>query len=202
MLVQKELKNAYIGEYEFATKYQEVEWIWTNSNAWIDTWIAWTSNVWAWTEMLHTWTRNNVQWFYSTTDWTTQRWGLTTYPSWNWCPQRQTRHQTNVTYNTNQFYDIKFNWENNKKTLINWTNIYSLGSWTISSTYTIKIVQEDYSWYDAKVKFFKITNWTTLVADLLPCYRKSDLVIGMYDLVRRTFYTNYLSWTFTKWPDV
>lgn len=29
-----------------------------------------------------------------------------------------------------------------------------------------------------------------LICDLVPCYRKSDSVIGMYDLVRKTFLTN------------
>lgn len=30
----------------------------------------------------------------------------------------------------------------------------------------------------------------TLICDLVPCYRKSDGVVGMYDLVRRQFLTN------------
>ena len=41
-----------------------------------------------------------------------------------------------------------------------------------------------------------------LVRDLVPCYRKSDWVIWMYDLVNNQFYINSWSWTFTKWPDV
>lgn len=44
-------------------------------------------------------------------------------------------------------------------------------------------------------------NWTHIY-DLVPCYRKSDNVIGMYDLVNDQFYTNNWTWTFTKWPDV
>ncbi len=41
------------------------------------------------------------------------------------------------------------------------------------------------------------------VADLVPCYRKSDGVIGMYDLVTRTFFTNAASsGSFTKGADV
>lgn len=41
-----------------------------------------------------------------------------------------------------------------------------------------------------------------LICDLIPCYRKSDNVIGMYDLVRRTFLTNIGGGTFIKGPDV
>ena len=38
----------------------------------------------------------------------------------------------------------------------------------------------------------------TLVRDFIPCYRKSDNEIGMYDLVNDVFYTNQGSGTFTK----
>ena len=41
-----------------------------------------------------------------------------------------------------------------------------------------------------------------LVRDFVPCYRKSDDEIWMYDLVNDVFYTNSWTWTFTKWPDV
>ena len=37
-----------------------------------------------------------------------------------------------------------------------------------------------------------------LVRDLVPCYRKSDNEIGLYDLVTRTFYTNIGTGTFLK----
>ena len=36
----------------------------------------------------------------------------------------------------------------------------------------------------------------------IPCYRKSDNVIGLYDLVEGTFYTNSGTGTFTKGSDV
>ncbi len=40
------------------------------------------------------------------------------------------------------------------------------------------------------------------VFEMIPCYRKSDGVIGMYDLVSKTFYTNAGSGSFTKGPDI
>lgn len=40
------------------------------------------------------------------------------------------------------------------------------------------------------------------VVDLVPCYRKSDSVIGLFDLVRQVFYTNAGSGTFVKGQDV
>lgn len=53
-----------------------------------------------------------------------------------------------------------------------------------------------------KVYSFQIYNNWTLIRDLVPCYRKSDSVIWMYDLVNNVFYTNAGSWTFVKWPEI
>lgn len=49
-----------------------------------------------------------------------------------------------------------------------------------------------------KIKRFTIDNF----ADFIPAYRKSDGVIGMYDIIRNAFYTNSGTGTFTKGADV
>ena len=49
------------------------------------------------------------------------------------------------------------------------------------------------------LKYYDKTD--TLICDLVPCYRRSDGVIGMYDLVRKMFLTNVGSGTFTKGLD-
>lgn len=49
---------------------------------------------------------------------------------------------------------------------------------------------------------FKLSVNGELVRDLIPCYRKSDSVVGMYDLVNGGFYTNKGSGSFTKGPDL
>ena len=48
-------------------------------------------------------------------------------------------------------------------------------------------------------KFFEST---ALVRNFIPCYRKSDNVIGLYDKVEEKFYTNSGTGTFTKGADV
>lgn len=48
----------------------------------------------------------------------------------------------------------------------------------------------------------KIYDEHELERDFIPCYRKSDNEIGMYDLVYREFYTNQGSGTFEKGADV
>ena len=36
----------------------------------------------------------------------------------------------------------------------------------------------------------KITDGTNVIKNFVPCYRKSDNVAGLYDLVNNVFYTN------------
>ena len=63
------------------------------------------------------------------------------------------------------------------------------------------------SWvgYRSSNKLYKLDiydeNWTQ-INDLVPCYRKLDTEIWMYDLINDVFYTNQWTWTFAKWPDV
>lgn len=53
-----------------------------------------------------------------------------------------------------------------------------------------------------KLYYCKLWQNDTLVRDFVPCYRKSDGEIGLYDLVNDQFYTNQGSGTFTKGADV
>ncbi len=54
----------------------------------------------------------------------------------------------------------------------------------------------------ARLFNLKFYDNNTLMVDLVPCYRKSDNVIGMYDLVEDKFYTNLGTGTFLKGEDV
>lgn len=59
--------------------------------------------------------------------------------------------------------------------------------------------------YRTKIKLYKctISNRTQgLLAYYIPCYRKSDNVIGLYDVMTRTFLTNRGSGVFLKGADV
>lgn len=58
--------------------------------------------------------------------------------------------------------------------------------------------------YYAKAKVFKLIfkYKNGLISKLIPCYRKSDNVIGMYDLINDTFLINSGSGTFTKGDNV
>ncbi|MBR2241011.1 MAG: InlB B-repeat-containing protein, partial [Clostridia bacterium] len=54
-----------------------------------------------------------------------------------------------------------------------------------------------------KIYYFKITDRTTgdVVRDFVPCYRKSDGEIGLYDIINGVFYTNNGTGTFEKGAD-
>ena len=52
-----------------------------------------------------------------------------------------------------------------------------------------------------KLYYFKISEDTIPIHEYIPCYRKSDGVIGMYDLIDEEFITNAGSGTFTKGSD-
>lgn len=53
-----------------------------------------------------------------------------------------------------------------------------------------------------KLYNFSIESNGVLMRDFIPCYRKSDNVIGMYDLVNNKFYTNAGTGTFKKGVNV
>lgn len=55
---------------------------------------------------------------------------------------------------------------------------------------------------NARIYNTKFYNDDTLVRNMIPCYRKSDNEIGLYDLVNNVFYTNEGTGTFTKGNDI
>ena len=54
------------------------------------------------------------------------------------------------------------------------------------------------------MRVYECKQWINdeLVRDFIPCYRKSDDVVGLYDLVNNVFYTNVGSGSFIKGSDV
>lgn len=70
------------------------------------------------------------------------------------------------------------------------TSYISFGSW-IDVTWSRTI-----DWYS-----FKIWKGDTQLRDFIPCYRKSDNIAGMYDIVNEEFYTNCGSGQFLSGPE-
>ena len=82
---------------------------------------------------------------------------------------------------------------------------YSYSDFTNTVNYTLfcrnKGASQDYP-FKGRIYYCKIYDNGTLVSNMIPCYRKSDNVIGMYDIVRNTFFTNNGDGTFTKGTDI
>lgn len=104
--------------------------------------------------------------------------------------------------------------DNNNATLID-TDVNNV-QYTYTTTYTPEASSLDISMYlfarnqngtayrPAKIRLYscKIYDNNVLVRDFVPCYRKADNEIGLYDLVNGVFYTNAGTGTFAKGGNV
>ena len=83
----------------------------------------------------------------------------------------------------------------------------STRTWTVSSCPTLTLFANHRDSHfdlsdDLYIYHFAAKQSNKYVRDMYPCYRKSDNVIGMYDLINSKFYTNAGSGIFYKGPDV
>lgn len=217
----------YIPYARLPSAYKEVEYIqstatspWTTSSSWqyINTWVVVSKNIKLEIDMQFTVTTAQQRlfwWWYDQSEtswitfdayinWSTQWARATKNWSWNW-------QTTSVSANTNR---NKFILDNSKYVIYNssGTSVYNgANDNTITNTdsWTIPLLARNHRslWKicchsSAKLYSCKIWDNNVLVRDFIPCYRKSDSVIGLYDLVNNQFYTNSWSWTFSKWSDV
>lgn len=109
----------------------------------------------------------------------------------------------------NDKFKAKCVWENDKiygylNDELKYTNNYS-GIYNFTRTwYIFKLNLDTFPYGGGKIRIFnyKITQNNTLVRNFIPCYRKSDNVAGMYDLVNGQFYTNQGTGSFIVGNDV
>ena len=194
--------------------YQEVEYIQSSGTQYIDTWlklnylttvdidIAFTANRSWWTGIIWAQTYNNN---HSFAIWISNSWTATyqnRLASWN----RFVDFSFNPTLN--QKYWISANWKNiYVDWVLKWTFSDNLESYTTEYNARIFSVYQYSSWWfpyniSARLYSCKIYDNWTIVRDFVPCYRISDNLIWLYDLVHDAFYTNAGSWTFAKWNNV
>ena len=76
----------------------------------------------------------------------------------------------------------------------------TMGSMTSNSTLYLFNYHNSYQGYsfNGKMYFCRIWHNGEIVRDLVPCYRKSDNVIGFLDVVNNVFYANEGTGSFTK----
>lgn len=214
-LVAKEVKKVYVWRGRLPSEYQEVERIRSSGTQYIDTtytpWsyptidvtfelLWWNSNTWLpiyWRR--YSWWQASwaIALFVQSSSLyiTPNYWTFDPWTSW-WVTISK-----NVKYNVvNDKWQFYIDWT--LKTSLSTSNTLSSSGWHLwlfetndSGTALGRNTQ-------MKLYACKLYNNWTLERDFVPCYRKSDSVIGMYDLVNGVFYTNAGSGTFTKGNDV
>lgn len=108
--------------------------------------------------------------------------------------------------NLNQDYVIQYNHDNQSKCYIDGV----LKATMIRGTFTLpelpimafSLNGEPRFQFIGRFYYYKLYENATLIRNYIPCYRKSDSVIGLYDLVNNQFYTNAGSGSFAKGSDV
>jgi hypothetical protein len=184
-------------------EYQEVEYIQTTGAQYIDTGIVPSDNTYqVSTKIVLTTTEQNIV-VLGTNDST--HYQLTPF-SGKWYVGKNGKETGYGSYSATvgQEYVIDFNDSSNGVVVNNET--LCTGQ-TFMSTASIKMARRgDGTASNGKYKYFyfKLLNNKTgeLLMDLVPCYRRSDSVAGMYDLVSKKFFANNGTGTFIVGGDV
>jgi hypothetical protein len=182
--------------WRIPSAYQEVEYIESSWTQKISTGYNTNSSIKIETDFMTTSSSGNQVLFW------------TTYWSWAWYDCLAFRSSSWFEAWAWWWNVIFYNFSINTKHTLEYTLSSATLDWTTrtysrsSAGYELTIFYGNWKWWHARVYSFKIYTWTTLERDFVPCYRKLDSVIGLYDLVNDVFYTNSWSWAFTKWQDV
>ena len=197
---ETELKSAYIGD-KSPLGYKEVSYIQSSWTQYIDTWFTPSNTtkvewkMWGWSE---SWSH---QMFGSRYAWgSSGRWFAIVTEAYQFNRNASVNHwMTNWADHT---------WEFSQTWLyVDWTKKATPSTATFTSPWPLYLFWLNSNWSFAesasmKYYYFKIYDNWTLVRDFVPCYRKSDEEIWMYDMVNDVFYTNAGTGTFTKGSDV
>lgn len=203
--------NVYLPNLRLPSEYQEVEWIQNSSSWYINTWYVPTANT-------------KIKWKFNVTsvthtDWMSLRWLMDSsnvrycswyynngnYWFWFWTLNGSWNAQyAGTTWTTFEVENYAQSWT--AYNIVNWVSKTETWYTYSGTTYTMYLFtrhrpDSELRW-TVKIYYFKIYDNWTLVRDFVPCYRKSDNVIGLYDLVNNQFYTNAWTGTFSKGNDV
>jgi hypothetical protein len=186
--------------WRLPAEYQEVEWIWSSGTQYINTGVK-ASNTLSTKLVMQPNTSYTSEYAVFGDAWSANALFFMEY-NWNY-----------RLHNWGTYWD--FARVNNSKTTIttdaSWITIngtsYSLTAGSSYSNNNIRLFATGDGYNTSKrgrfkVYSFKISDNNVLVRDLVPCYRKLDDVIWLYDIVNDIFYTNAGGGTFNKWWDV
>lgn len=180
--------------------YQEVEYIESNWTQYINTWITL-----AW-KLLTTKAKFNV-----TQSWTWEaKCAWISYSSWRYCYQLYSNDNYVRFYALNNDTSVSDKTRNTPvwnrgaiiETTITQTWYITWDAANLNFTLFARNYNNSIEKWSLRIYYWQMTLDGTLVRDFVPCYKKSDTEIWLYDLVGKQFYTNSWTWTFTKWGDV
>lgn len=190
--------------------YQEVEYIQGTGTQYINTLVIPTSKT-GW-EIEFEQEKKSIWYFGVDTGWTTNGFGFNVYK-----PQNETNIYPLLYINSSASIEGFETLEANKRYVVKYGNgllrvnstEYSVPSFTGTQTnpiYTNSInrngTPDSIKQGTGKIYSLKFYEDNTIIRDFIPCYRKSDNEVGLYDIVGNKFYTNQGSGTFLKGADV
>ena len=194
-------QRIYPSSRRLPAAYQEVEWIQASNSQYIDT-LVYPTNKTKVDFKISNWSQTwSHQIFWEDKNWSSWDWGfsiVTDAYHFNW-PVSCSHWMNNWAVHI---------WEYSQQWLyVDWVlkATPATTTFTASNTMTIFCLNRNGSkieFTDNKLYYFNIYEDWNLIRKFIPCYRKSDWVIWLYDLVWQQFYTNSWSGTFTKWSDV
>lgn len=186
-------------------EYQEVEYIESTGTQYIDTGISGNTNIGVLLSVSLSNVVSDKVLFGSRNDSGDTRFTIGNLNSYFYFGFNRTYSNQQNTISANTKYDIKMNYFVSG---VGEYNNISVNLTTTVDTQTYNCLLFGHNRIGvityASYKLYKceITNGSTIVRNFVPCYRKSDSVIGLYDTVNKVFYTNQGTGTFLKGNDV
>ena len=203
--------SVYKSHYDRHKYYQEVEYIENTSTSYINTGLLCKS--WYKIDLkYYTSSSNNldqtIAWC-AVLDASTPLYYWINYNSWyrsiylNYNSRWHDITNTQAVWNLYEASVTIRNWS--QVVILNWNTVYSSTD-SVSQSWNSNLVLFTSRWGNyALIKLYYMQIYdenNEKLRDFVPCYRKSDSVIWLYDAANNQFYTNDWSWTFTKWADV
>lgn len=208
-LVLDKLKDSIKGEIytelaeeQFNRLYERLDYIESTGTQYIDTGVVPTDTTGVKIDIMTTTKLTDQVFFGSRTTTDGRFWvGKTTTIYYGWNSNNYSSSGNNDMY----LNSIKLNYLNDKLATVNDSDTYTISSTLESNTKSVYVFAGNDNgtakyFSQIRVYDFQITQDSKVVRDLVPCYRKSDRTVGMYDKINGVFYTNSGTGNFIPGP--
>ena len=174
--------------------YTQLGYIESSGRQWVDTGVTFNSNIGYEFEYQPITTNNFVTQAGTTGQVIAQSGNV-----WEFRFNGSTNRRPNpATIDLTKFVNIKYNIDN--KCSVD-DKIVDISDLTLNNAGSIRLFGPNYN-SSGRMKFFKVYDNGILVNNLVPVRRNSDNIVGMYDTVTETFFTNSGTGEFIAGPDI